>query len=310
MEDAPELADIDGWLNTEPVTLEDCSGSPVLLNFWTYSCVNCVRMLPAVRELWEAYGDTLTVIGVHTPEFAFEEEQENVEWAVEEYGIEYPVALDSNNTTWKLYGNIYWPRQALIGPDGTIRYESIGEGGRAELEEEVRGAVRRAGGEAGDRRFDGSEAVPDDATTSPDVYAGAAHGGRLGNDQPSAPHTTVDFTDEGEHRMNRIYLEGPWRQEDEYLAAEGEGYAAVRFSGSACDAVLGPAGATFEVELGGDPLPAELRGEHVREDDGAAVVDVERPGMYQLLEREEPRVSELVLRPRDGDGRVYACRFG
>ena len=135
---APELADIKGWLNSEPLVLSGLRGRVVFLDFWTYGCVNCVRTIPHVKELRLKFpSDELVIIGVHTPEFEFEKNGENVRRAVKRLGIEYPIALDSDNTTWKLYGNSYWPRQTLVDRSGEIRYEHIGEGDYSEIEDQV-----------------------------------------------------------------------------------------------------------------------------------------------------------------------------
>lgn len=142
---APELADIAGWLNSEPLKLSELRGRVVFLDFWTYSCANCVRTIPHVNRLHEKHrGDGLVLIGVHTPEFEFEKDPENVAKAVRELGIHYPVALDSENTTWKLYGNRYWPRQTLIDYEGHVRFEHIGEGGYSDIEEQVAGLLSEA----------------------------------------------------------------------------------------------------------------------------------------------------------------------
>src|SRR6267143_894313 len=115
---APEFEDISGWINSEPLSLQGLRGNVVFLDFWTYGCINCQRTLASMRELHSRYSrDGLVVVGVHTPEFPYERERGNVERAVASAGLNYPVALDSENSTWKLYGNHYWPRQTLIDTD-------------------------------------------------------------------------------------------------------------------------------------------------------------------------------------------------
>jgi thiol-disulfide isomerase/thioredoxin len=144
---APELADIKGWLNSAALRLSELRGKVVFLDFWTYSCANCIRTIPHVIRLHQKYASQgLVVIGVHTPEFEYEKDAGSVRSAVERLGIGYPVALDSENTTWKLYGNRYWPRQTLIDHSGEVRYEHIGEGGYEEIEEQVAGLLAEAEG--------------------------------------------------------------------------------------------------------------------------------------------------------------------
>jgi thiol-disulfide isomerase/thioredoxin len=142
---APELAGISAWLNSRPLTLAELRGKVVFLDFWTYSCSNCLNTIPNVNAIWRRYsGRPLLVIGIHAPEFDFEKDLENVTTAVSKLGIQYPVALDNEHSTWKLYGNKYWPRQTLVDCYGEVRYEHIGEGGYEEIETQVAGLVAQA----------------------------------------------------------------------------------------------------------------------------------------------------------------------
>jgi len=136
--EAPELREIAGWINSEPLTLRGLRGRVVFLDFWTYGCYNCQNTLPEMKRLHARYGEEgLVIIGVHTPEFSYERKRENVERAVAAAGLTYPIALDSNNATWKLYGNHYWPRQTIIDETGEVAYEHVGEGGYVEIEAKV-----------------------------------------------------------------------------------------------------------------------------------------------------------------------------
>jgi len=135
---APELKDIDGWINSDALTIEGLKGKVIFLDFWTYGCMNCQNTLPEMKKLHSKYSDQgLVIIGVHTPEFPYERNRKNVENAVKLAGLRYPIALDGKNSTWKLYGNQYWPRQTLIDQNGKIAYEHIGEGDYDEIEEKV-----------------------------------------------------------------------------------------------------------------------------------------------------------------------------
>lgn len=140
---APEFSKIQGWLNSQPLTMERLRGKVVLLDFWTFDCVNCIRTLPHIRQLHSTYaGDSFVLIGVHSPEFEFERDPENVASAVKRFRIEYPVAIDGENVTWKLYGNQYWPRQTLIDSRGNVRWEHAGEGDYDKMEDEVRALLK------------------------------------------------------------------------------------------------------------------------------------------------------------------------
>ena len=136
---APDFAGIEHWLNSSPLTIESLRGKVVLVDFWTYDCVNCARTLPYVTKWFTAYQQRgFVVVGVHTPEFAFERETSNVRAALERFGIRYPVAQDNAYATWKAYGNQYWPAQYLVDRDGTIVLEHMGEGGYDEMERAIR----------------------------------------------------------------------------------------------------------------------------------------------------------------------------
>jgi thiol-disulfide isomerase/thioredoxin len=136
---APEFVDLLGWVNSQPLTLTGLRGQVVFLEFWTFGCINCINTRPYFNEMYMRFrrDPNFTMIGIHTPEFPYEKNPDNVRKAVLGHRIEYPVALDSRNTTWKLYGNHYWPRQAAVDAEGRIRYEHIGEGEYGEMERKI-----------------------------------------------------------------------------------------------------------------------------------------------------------------------------
>ena len=141
---APEFAGVDTWLNSAPLTMNDLRGKVVLVDFWTYSCINCLRTLPYVRKWHEKYKDQgLVVIGVHTPEFAFERRTSNVQTAIRRFGVNYPVGQDNQYATWHAYKNQYWPASYLIDRNGRIMHQHFGEGGYEEMEAAIRALLER-----------------------------------------------------------------------------------------------------------------------------------------------------------------------
>src|SRR3989344_9344830 len=136
---AREIVSPAGFINTDGTTIQELIGKKVILvDFWTYGCINCQRTLPYLTSWYDKYRESgLEIIGVHTPEFAFEKEIENVQWAVDKYGIKYPVVLDNNYGTWQNYQNRYWPRKYLIDIDGYVVYDHIGEGGYEDTERKI-----------------------------------------------------------------------------------------------------------------------------------------------------------------------------
>ena len=144
---APELDGIDPWFNTlngEPLRLAALRNRVVLLEFWTFACVNCQRTLPFLRRMHAEYQPELTVVGVHTPEFAFERSFQNVERAVREHGLGYPVGLDNDFVGWNAYGNRYWPTMYVIDRAGRIRYTQVGEGNYGRTEGAIRALLTEA----------------------------------------------------------------------------------------------------------------------------------------------------------------------
>lgn len=139
---APEFAGIDTWLNSAPLTLAQLRGKVVLVDFWTFDCINCAHTLPHVKDWYARYRDKgLVVVGVHTPEYSFEHDTGNLKKAIARYGIEYPVAQDNRYATWNAYNNQYWPALYLIDQNGKIVYTHFGEGRYAQTEEAIRGLL-------------------------------------------------------------------------------------------------------------------------------------------------------------------------
>lgn len=136
---APEFTGIQQWLNSEPLSMGQLRGKVVLVDFWTYTCINCIRTLPYVKSWHEKYKDQgLVVVGVHTPEYPFERSTDNVKTAIKRFGITYPVAQDNKYATWSAYNNQYWPAVYLIDKQGKVVYQHFGEGAYASTEAKIR----------------------------------------------------------------------------------------------------------------------------------------------------------------------------
>lgn len=229
----PELSSIDGYVNTEgkPITLAELKGKVVLLDIWTYSCINCQRTLPYINKWYEKYKDQgLVVVGLHTPEFAFEKIQSNVEKAVEKFGIKYPVVLDNDYSTWSELGNQYWPRKYLIDIDGYIVYDHIGEGNYEETEKAIQEALKERASRMGMEDKVSTtitnplDVIPVDSTKvkSPEVYFGSSRNQYLANgnalrsgEQNLSVPSSVTF--------NGLYLGGIWNMTPEYAENKSAG---------------------------------------------------------------------------------------
>ncbi|OGL73884.1 hypothetical protein A3C96_01420 [Candidatus Uhrbacteria bacterium RIFCSPHIGHO2_02_FULL_60_10] len=224
---APEISSPAGFVNTDgrPVTLAEFRGRKVVLvDFWTYSCINCIRTLPYLRAWDEKYRDLgLEIVGVHTPEFAFEKKKENVEGAARKFGVEYSVVLDNDYATWNAFGNQYWPRKYLIDVDGFIVYDHAGEGDYEETEKAIQKALSERKSRLGlETAIPTDIAQPAGAVSvafgqrlSPEIYFGSDRNdflanGRAGVSGPQA--LTVPAT----VAVNRLYLGGTWSLAPEY----------------------------------------------------------------------------------------------
>lgn len=211
---APELTGIVGWINSPPLKIEELKGKVVLIDFWTYSCINCLRTLPYLEGWYAKYKDAgLVIIGVHTPEFVFEKDPKNVADAAKRLGVDYPIALDNDYKTWLAYRNNYWPAHYLIDKEGNIRMEHFGEGGYAETENAIRELL-------GLTPMQMKEVEKASRPISPETYLGAARGHSYNialkvGETFSYASTTPLGNDE-------VGLRGSWQVEQEFVEAMGD----------------------------------------------------------------------------------------
>ena len=319
---APEFKNIKGWINSEPLTVRQLRGKVVLLDFWTYSCVSCVRTLPHLKELWEKYSeDKLVIIGIHTPEFEFERIPENVKAAVEKFGIKYPVALDSDNTTWHLYGNQYWPRQALLDSRGSKRFDHAGEGGYAEIEENIVELLKETGVQIKTRidKMDRDEKLSSYkyfTSISPETYTGSGRSRGFGNSQVCVPGSCIRFIDRGTHEPNKVYLNGDWTQEQERIhhPTEEEAHVVMKYSAKQVNAVLAPFSEgkyKVFVYIDGKPLTREQAGRDIKfTRDARSFVQVDSPQMFELIDTQSTQTHEVKIVSDSPEFTLYTFTFG
>ncbi len=243
---APELTGIVGWINSPPLTLSQLKGKVVLIDFWTYSCINCLRTLPYLKNWYydyKSYG--FVIIGVHTPEFEFEKDYNNVKQAAERLGIKYPIALDNHYATWNAYHNHYWPAHFLIDQEGIIRMVHFGEGAYVETENGIRALL-------GLNPLEMQEPKQTTRLISPETYLGLSRGRSY--QMSVTANQTVDYQYTAPLRNDLIGLRGPWRAEEEYILAEGDNsYLDCNFLATRVHLVLaGSSLAPLEVILDGE----------------------------------------------------------
>lgn len=291
-ERAHEIVSPNGFINTDPFKIADFVGKKVILvDFWTYSCINCQRTLPYLTAWWDKYSDKgLLIVGMHTPEFEFEKIKENVEHATAQFGVKYPVVLDNDRATWDAYQNLYWPHKYLIDIDGFIVYDHVGEGGYADTEKKIQELLEERMVRLGMQEVitkdiaapTGAE-IPSSDTASPEIYFGAARNEYLGNGK-SGTAGLQNFSQPQEVKINTLYLTGDWNLDPEF--AENKIASAkiiFRYQARKVFFVAGAADATvIRVFKDGKPVNAEAGMDVSR--DGQGKVMIRETRLYRLIE--------------------------
>ncbi len=258
---APEIGRV--WLNSAPLSFRQLRGRAVLVDFWDYTCVNCIRTLPYVQAWHERYKDKgLTVIGVHTPEFTFAQYESNVERGVREFGLTYPVVIDSNREIWKAFANRYWPTKYLLDKDGYLRYGHFGEGAYAECEQVIQELLREIDPGillpeimAPQREEDHAGAVCYRPTG--ELYLGHARG-RIGNEGGFKEDAISEYDFHGAAEENFFYANGRWASTAEYFEAVDDGPHSLilKYEAAAVNLVMAcPRGSAAEVVVLQDGKP-------------------------------------------------------
>jgi thiol-disulfide isomerase/thioredoxin len=311
---APALTGATTWLNSPPLTNNTLRGKVVLVDFWTYSCINCLRSIPYVKAWWEKYKDHgLVVVGVHAPEFAFEKNVDDVRKAVSALGITYPVAIDNDYNIWRAFNNEYWPAHYFIDAKGRIRHHHFGEGSYDESERVIQQLLTEAGNKdvpTGTASVNGSgaEMAPDDGDAhSPETYTGSDKAERFvspGGQTAGAKDYRI-----GNIALNEWGLTGRWTVGGEYATLNSApGSIVYRFHARDLHLVLGPgAGGKqihFRVTIDG-AAPGASHGVDTNAD-GRGVVDGQR--LYQLV-RQTGRVRDLTFSIEFLDPGVQAFSF-
>ncbi len=296
---APEFSGLAAWLNSKPLHLSDLKGKIVLIDFWTYSCVNCIRTLPHLKEWHEKYKKYgFEIIGIHAFEFSFEKKTENVESAIKKFGITWPVCLDNNRVMWDAYENNYWPRKYLIDAKGAIRYDHIGEGGYGETEMAIVKLLEENGTkiEIGANKLGKSEGLGEIEKEiekflprTPEIYAGYKFARQnLGNEGSFKINQIAEYSLPKEIEDDEFYLEGFWESQPELLRHAGneKGKIVLRFVGREINIVaesLGNEGIDVEILLDGKPLNKENAGQNVEISNGKSLLHVKEAKMYNAV---------------------------
>jgi thiol-disulfide isomerase/thioredoxin len=308
---APNIQGISYWINSQPLNITQLRGKVVLVDFWTYSCINCIRSIPQLNAWESEYGNNgLVIIGVHTPEFQFEHNYTNVLNAVEKFGIKYPVAMDNNYDTWDAYNNQYWPADYLIDKNGDIRYVNFGEGNYNETEQAIRVLLENA-----------SYVVPQNLTSvpsttnfsqigTPEIYFGYAEARQpLGNQEGFSPGNIIDYKLVNATQVNTAYLAGSWfNAPDSMIAVNGSKIFLV-YKAKDVNIVASGNESNITIKIDGVDLNQGDAGSDVKIINGTDVATINSSRLYNIVA--EPTYGIHVLEIDANPGfRIYTFTFG
>ena len=336
---APDFGGIEAWINSEPLTMAELRGKVVLVDFWTYTCINCIRTLPYLKQWYSRYEDDgLVIVGVHTPEFDFEKIYDNVVKATVDDALTWPMAQDNDYVTWRSYSNRFWPAKYLIDKDGVVRYTHFGEGAYAKTEEVIRELLA----EADPAFLSKSLPLPEDQTLDPaflatrnaevtrELYGGYERGqsdllygggGYVSQAEYFETKNQVfDFSINGDLEPHKIYFQGPWNIGPESsthsrMTESFEDYLALSYSATSVNAVLtSDSGEPYKVRLkvDGKYLTEDNKGSDVMiGDDGESYLWVTSPTLYNVISNSAYVSGEtLEMSSNSPDFGLFAFTFG
>jgi thiol-disulfide isomerase/thioredoxin len=340
---APEFAQVDGYINTynnSPLTLSSLKGKVVLVDFWTYSCINCIRTIPYINDWNQKYADKgLVIVGVHSPEFEFEKNYDNVKAAVQRLGITYPVILDSDHGTWNAYGNQYWPRHYLIDNQGYIRDNHIGEGGYDQTEKAIQSLLAERAAQMGMKEisFDTKpttmikqnslQSVDLRQATTPEIYVGYDKArAPIGNPEGFKPSQTISYSisPNTSFKPSIVYLQGNWKNNPDNMELQSDtGRIALVYYAKSANMVAGGKGGGIvsndndkqgEVGVHGQAaatLTSNMSNKSLGEDlssDGSFRIDGQR--LYNLAMHNEYNAHSIIIDVKGKGFQLYTFTFG
>lgn len=301
---APELIPGGVWINSQPLSLEALRGKVVVIDFWTYSCINCQRTLPYLKRWYEKYKDQgLVIIGVHSPEFEFEKSEKNLRKAVSDFGLTYPIMQDNNFSTWRAYENRYWPAKYFIDKDGYIRFAHFGEGAYDESERVIQELLAETGATGVNQTIENPEYS--NAARTPETYLGYERMANFASPEPIVRNGATAYSLPKRLLPNGVAYAGEWAVMNEYANPKQGAILELNFEAKEVFLVMRPKAGAGEVNVLVD-AQAQYFGEDVKE--GKVIIDADR--LYKLVNLSEPGRHLLRLQFLDDNVEVYTFTFG
>jgi thiol-disulfide isomerase/thioredoxin len=318
---APEFTGITSYINTNATELSDLKGKVVLVDFWTYSCINCIRTLPYLVDWNHKYSDKgLVIVGVHSPEFEFEKNIDNVKQAVTRFGIKYPVLLDNDHGTWNAFQNSYWPRKYLVDSEGYIRYDHIGEGGYVETENAIKNLLSERSNQQGIEisninqtklTVPGAQSVDFNQIKTPELYFGYQYArAQLGNIEGFNPDKTVNYTIPTSNlKSNVIYLQGLWKNNPDSMELVGpDGKIILSYSSKSVNIVAGGKGEISVKEDGKNTQTNNPFKGNELDTEGKLNIDGQR--LYNIADHADYGNHHIEINAKGSGFKLYTFTFG
>lgn len=321
---AKNFTKISEYINTKPISLDDLRGKVVLVDFWTYSCINCIRTISHLNEWYDKYSDKgLVIVGIHTPEFEFEKNSDNVKSAVQKYGIKYPVLQDNDKETWNEYENRYWPRKYLVDDEGYIRYDHIGEGAYSETEKVIQALLTERAAHLGVKNINlnesqnldsesslGSQEVNFSKIKSPELYFGYEFArSPLGNIEGFKPNQIISYNllENSEIKPNLIYLKGKWENNPDNMELQSNnGSIILKYNSKSVNIVAGGENSNFTVTQDGKLITNKLSKDSST--NGKFVIDKQR--LYNLVTNKDYGEHTIEIDVKGKGFQIYTFTFG
>jgi thiol-disulfide isomerase/thioredoxin len=320
---AKNFTKISEYINTKPISFDDLKEKVVLVDFWTYSCINCIRTIPHLNEWYDKYSDKgLVIVGIHTPEFEFEKNSDNVKSAVQKFGIKYPVLQDNDKETWNEYENRYWPRKYLVDDEGYIRYDHIGEGAYQETEKVIQALLSERAAHLGMKntifndiqnsnnrsKFEYQD-VNFSKIQSPELYFGYEFArAPLGNNEGFKPNQIVSYNlpDNSEIKPDVIHLEGKWKNNPDHMELQSNnGSIILKYNSKSVNIVAGGKG-NFTVTQDGNLIKNNLSKDS--SGNGKFMIDGQR--LYNLATNKEYGEHTIEIDVIGKGFQIYTFTFG
>jgi thiol-disulfide isomerase/thioredoxin len=314
---APELVGIANYLNTAPDELSrEIEGKVVLYDIWTYSCINCVRTLPYITAWDDKYSEQgLLIVGIHSPEFEFEKDPENVRMAIEKHGISYPVVMDNDMETWKAFENRYWPRKYIADHEGFLRYDHIGEGSYQETEKVIQQLLDERATALG-IQMDSTSSLVDieefqhSMFRTPELYFGykfAQNRNQLGSEEGFQPGKTISYSEPDSIDLNKFYPVGEWKNYDVSMELiSNEGTIKLLYNAKEVNIVTENS-AELEIFLDGKPLPVEYSGKDII---NGNTVHVTEAGLYNIISSDSSSSHLMEINVNGKGFQMFTFTFG